>query len=187
MITRLFWLGPVLGVLAACQGSPIADVTRMLEPEVLRTHVDGPPGAEPGTCWGRDETPAVIESVTDHVMIQPPEIDANGYVRTPAIYRTERVQRIVQEREEIWFRAPCDGDMTPEVIASLQRALQARGLYDGPISGQHSTATRRAVRAFQRPQGLDSGILSLRAGRQLGIIAYDPDELDTLDGFGRSG
>jgi len=52
---------------------------------------------------------------------------------------------------------------------------------------QHSTATRRAVRAFQRPQGLDSGILSLRAGRQLGIIAYDPDELDTLDGFGRSG
>lgn len=157
----------------------MADVTRLLETEVLRTHVDGPPGAEPGTCWGRDETPAVIESVIDHIMIQPPEIDANGYVRTPAIYRTERVQRIVQEREEIWFRAPCDSDLTPETIASLQRALQVRGHYDGAITGTLNPATRRAVRLYQRAQGLDSGILSLRAGQQLGLFAYDRDQLNT--------
>lgn len=161
----------------------MVDVDRLLETEVLRTHVDGPPGAEPGTCWGRDETPALIETATDHVMIQPPEIDANGYVRVPAIYRTEQVQRIVKEREEIWFRAPCDQDLTSEGIASLQRALEVRGLYDGPISGVMSMATRRAVRAYQRPQGLDSGLLSLRAGRQLGIIAYDPDDLDDAASF----
>lgn len=183
MIRRNLWLGPVLGLLAACQGGPIVDVDRLLESEVLRTHVDGPPGAEPGTCWGRDVTPAMVETATDHTMIQPPEIDASGIVRVPAIYRTEQVQRIVREREEIWFRAPCNDELSAENIENLQRALQARGLYDGPISGQLNMATRRAVRAFQQPQGLDSGLLSLRAGRQLGIIAYDPEDLDTFGNF----
>jgi len=180
MTRRILLLCPFVVVLAACQGSPMADVTRMLETEVLRTHIDGPPGAEPGTCWGRDETPAVIESVTDHSMIQPPEIDANGFVRTPAIYRTERVQRIVQEREEIWFRAPCEAEMTPETIESLQRALAARGVYSGPVTGHMNMATRRAVRAFQRAQGLDSGILSFRAGQQLGLFAYAIEDLNSL-------
>jgi hypothetical protein len=179
MSRRILWLFPLVGGLAACQGAPMPDVTRLLEPEVLRTHVDGPPGAEPGTCWGRDETPAVIESVIDHVMIQPPEIDSNGYVRTPAIYRTEQVQRIVREREEIWFRAPCDSELTAETIRSLQRALAARGLYNGPITGHMNAPTRRAVRLYQRDQGLDSGLLSLRAGQQLGLFAYAPEDLDT--------
>ncbi len=180
MAIRFLWLGPFLGLLAGCQGAVLPDVTRMLEPEVLRTHLDGPPGAEPGTCWGRDETPAVIESVTEHTMIQPPEIDDRGTVRKPAIYRTETIQRIVQEREEIWFRAPCDDELTTEMLATLQRALQARGHYDGPVNGQLTGVTRRAIRAYQRPQGLDSGILSLRAARQLGVVAYDPDDLDDI-------
>ena len=30
-----------------------------------------PPGAPDGTCWGRLETPAVIETVTEQVLVQP--------------------------------------------------------------------------------------------------------------------
>lgn len=158
----------------------MADVSRLLEAEVMHSPADAPPGAEPGTCWGRDVTPAEIESVIDHVMIQPPEVDSSGIVRVPAVYRTERVQRIVREREEFWFRTPCAADLTPEFLSSLQRALQARGFYDGPINGQMTMATRSAIRAFQRPQGLDSGVLSLRAARQLGLVAYDLTELDRI-------
>jgi peptidoglycan hydrolase-like protein with peptidoglycan-binding domain len=33
--------------------------------------------------------------------------------------------------------------------------------------------TRAAVRAYQKPEGLDSGILSLAAARRLGLVAVE--------------
>ncbi|QOL83166.1 hypothetical protein F3W81_09745 [Pseudooceanicola spongiae] len=60
--------------------------------------------------------------------------------------------------------------MTPARIASLQRALAARGLYAGSISGQMNSATQDAVQAYQAPLGLDSRQLSLAAARQMGLI-----------------
>lgn len=170
--------GLALAVLAGCSGAPkmpatLAEVGRGLAPEVVYTHRDGPPGAAPGTCWGQDVTPAHVETVTEHFVVQPPELTADGSVRSPAVYRTETRQRIVREREEVWFRTPCPDEVTPELVETLQRALAARGVYGGPVTGQMDAPTRRAVRAFQRPQGLDSGLLSLAAARQLGIVAFD--------------
>ena len=179
MIRPLVCLAPVLALVAACQPLPGVEAARAL-PELPREHRDGPPGAEPGSCWGHDHTPAVIETVTERTLVQPPELDANGQLRAPAIYRVQRVPRIVQEREEIWFEAPCTSDLTPEVIATLQRALAARGHYHGPDDGTLSSATRRAVRAFQRPLGLDSAVLSMRAARMLGLVSYERDALDPV-------
>jgi len=169
-------------VLAACVGPaerpasvPLPEVTRPLGNEVVRRAGEGvgPSGASPGTCWGRDETPAHVETVTEQVMLRPAETDADGRLLRPAEFRTETRQRIVQEREEVWFRTPCPEELTPELVASLQRALAARGLFRGPVSGEMDAATRLGVRAFQRPQGLDSGLLSLTAARQLGLVAFD--------------
>jgi len=177
MIRPAVLLAPLVALVSACQPLPGVDAARAL-PALPRSHADGPPGAEPGSCWGHDHTPAVIETVTERTLVQPPELDAQGNLRAPAIYRVERVPRIVQEREELWFEAPCADDLTPEVVATLQRALAARGHYDGPIDGVLSPATRRAVRAFQRPIGLDSAVLSMRAARMLGLVSYDRAQLD---------
>ena len=177
MIRPAALLAPLLALVSACASVPGIEAARAL-PALPRPHTDGPPGAEPGTCWGHDHTPAVIETVTERALVQPPELDADGQVRAPAVYRVEQVRRIVQEREEIWFEAACADDLTPEVTATLQRALAARGHYDGPIDGILNTATRRGVRAFQRPLGLDSAVLSLRAARILGLVSYDPATLD---------
>lgn len=133
----------------------------------------GPADAEPGSCWSRDETPARIETVTEQVQLAPAVTAADGTVLRPATWRTETRQRILREREAVWFRTPCPELMTPELIASLQRALAARGLYGGPASGAMDGATRAAVRAFQRPRGLDSAVLSLDAARALGLVAFD--------------
>ena len=81
---------------------------------------------------------------------------------------------VVEERRELWFETPCRSEMTPEFVASLQRALKVRGHYQGPISGEMTARTRRAIRSFQKPQGLDSAILSKAAARQLGLVAYGP-------------
>ncbi|KAA2311479.1 peptidoglycan-binding protein [Pseudooceanicola sediminis] len=74
------------------------------------------------------------------------------------------------------FRVPCPAQMTTERIATLQRALAARGLYDGPISGHMSAATRAAIRAYQGARGLDSDLLSLAAARQMGLIDIGLEE-----------
>lgn len=163
--------------LSACQTSLSgAGVARLEEDSLRHSHDTPPPGAKPGSCWGTDVTPAVVETVTEQVLMQPAQVTVDGRVIAPALYKTETQQRIVRERREIWFETPCDSQMDAEFIATLQRALQARGYYRGPISGEINAATKRAVRKYQAAQGLDSGILSMAAARQLGIVAYTFDE-----------
>lgn len=158
--------------LAAC-GTETLTPLALGAPEVTQIRDDAPPGAAPGTCWGRDAIPAVIETVTEQVLVTPAERDAAGAVIRAASYRTETSQRIVRERREVWFRTPCLPEMTPEFIASLQRALAARGLYEGPVTGAIDGPTRAAIRAYQKPEGLDSGTLSLAAARKLGLAVVE--------------
>lgn len=161
------------GLLPGCGGAPLPGPA---EPDVVQMLQTAPPSADPGSCWGKDVTPAVIETVTEQIILQPAEILADGTIAEPAIYKTETRQAIVQERRETWFETPCAADMTPEFTASVQRALKARGLYRGPVTGEMDTRTRAAIRAYQKPQGLDSGILSLAAARKLGLVAVERED-----------
>ncbi|MCF6443812.1 peptidoglycan-binding domain-containing protein [Nereida sp. MMG025] len=154
--------------IAVC--AALAGCVPATEPEVTRQVGIGPPVAQDGSCWGRDVSPATIETVTNQVLVQPAQVDVAGNVRSPAVYRTETLQRIVDERKELWFETPCAKDLTPQFVASLQRALKARGHYSGPITSQMDGRTRAAIRAYQRPEGLDSGILSLAAAQRLGLV-----------------
>ncbi len=156
--------------LSAC-GASRPGLGGLGEPEVTRFSQTAPPGAEPGSCWGKQVTPAIIETVTHQVLLQPAQVLVDGTVLQPAIYKTETLQVIIRERRETWFLVPCEIDLTPDFVASVQRALTARGLYGGSITGEMNTGTRAAVRRFQKPQGLDSGILSLAAARKLGLVA----------------
>ena len=137
----------------------------------------GPPKGPEGACWASSVTPAVIETVTEQVMVEPELRDDSGEVTQAASFRSIAHQRMVQDREVVWFRAPCDATLTPEFVASLQRALKARGLYLLPLSGVLDAATLNAVRRFQSDRGLDSSALSLEAARELGLIAADRETL----------
>lgn len=170
---RVFAAGAVL-LLAGCAGAGLPDVARLTEPAPARVSATPPPGSDPNACYGRDASPAVVETVTEQIMLQPASVSTDGKILYPAIYKTETRQAIIEERRELWFETPCAGQMTPEFIASLQRALKVRGYYRGPVDGQMSARTRRAIRAFQTPQGLGSAILSVAAARQLGLVSYDP-------------
>jgi len=172
---RFLVCATALAGLSACV-SGSSDLGGLGEPEVSRLNQAAPPGAEPGTCWGKNVTPAVIETVTHQVVMQPAQVMSDGTIAQPAIYKTETRQEIVRERTEFWFRTPCTDAMTPEFIASVQRALKARGLYRGEITGEMDAHTRASVRRLQKPEGLDSGILSLAAARKLGLVAVDFDQ-----------
>lgn len=75
--------------------------------------------------------------------------------------------------EEIAFRVPCPEHMTTDFIATLQRALNARGHYDGPITGRADGQTRAAVQKFQRAQGFDSPILTMDTAQHLGLMPIE--------------
>lgn len=130
-----------------------------------------------GRCFGRDITPAVIETVTAQELERPAVIDADGNVTSPAAYRTVTRQQIVRDRSEVQFETLCPPAFTDEFVASLQRALITRGFYRGTISGILDAATGRAVQDFQRSDGPDSPLLSIDAARRLGLVALGAEQL----------
>lgn len=141
------------------------------EPGVFEATRDGPADAAPGTCWGKTFSPAVVETVSERIEVRPAKINPDGSIGKPPVYRTKERQVIVTARKDNWFQTPCPDELTPEFVASLQRAMQVRGIYAGAISGKLDAATRSAVQRMQAAEGLDSAVLSLETARKLGLAA----------------
>ncbi|MEM6941572.1 MAG: peptidoglycan-binding domain-containing protein [Pseudomonadota bacterium] len=145
------------------------------EPGVFFPTAKGPEDAPPGTCWGKTVTPAVVERISERIEVTPAEVSSDGTITRLPEYRTEERQVIVTPRRSNWFQTPCAEVYTPEFTASLQRALQARGLYQGPITGTLDAATNAAVGQLQQQDGLKSPVMSLETARRLGLIAVELD------------
>ena len=175
-ICLALWCG--VTSLSGCTSGQIAAPARAdLAIELVRFGADGPPAGPAGQCWGTDTTPAVIETVTEQVVVSEELRDAAGQIITPAAFETRTFQRMVQDREVVWFRAPCPADITVNFAATLQRALKARGMYLQAVTGTIDAATADAIRRFQALRGLDSPTLSLAAAKELGISATDRNDL----------
>jgi len=144
-----------------------------LKAELVSKRGTTPPSTGQDICWANDVTPAIIETVTEQVLLHPEERGADGRVLKAAVFQTEASQRIVQDRRAVWFRTPCPEALTLDFVASLQRALKARGYYRGDLTGQLDAPTRLAIRQFQEPLGLDSERLSLAAAQRLGLSATE--------------
>ncbi len=139
--------------------------------DLIHLNQPGPPPGPPGTCWASDITPAVFETITEQTQITPEVRDATGTVTAPASYRSVSRLKMLRDHAEVWFKAPCPAAITPDFIATLQRALKARGFYLLPLTGALDEATLEAIRRYQAAHGLDSPVLSLAATRDLGIVA----------------
>lgn len=183
---RLFRiLGPAALMLGACQQvAPPVVMPAVGKADMIPVLTAAPEKTDDGKCWGKDMTPALVETVTEQVLVQPagpvigPSPDgAPTYktVQSPAIYNTQTQQKIITPRADFWFEVPCPAQINAGFIATLQRALKSRGLFRGAISGVMDQRTQKAVRWYQKQHGLDSTTLSLVAARQLGIIAYARD------------
>lgn len=125
---------------------------------------------ETGGCFATDQTPAVIETRIQDVLVSPAIVDADGTITSAAVFRTETRQEIVEQRRQVRFQTPCPPVMDTEFLAALQRALKARGHYQGDINSAMDGATQAAIRSFQAENGLNSAILSSQTARRLGLI-----------------
>jgi len=182
MIRTTWILGASALILTACQQVPAPISKPVGEAEVIVTRTKAPK-KDSNQCWGSDITPALVETVTERVMVSPaktvtvPSTDgAPTYqtVQKPAVYKDQARQKIIKARQELWFEVPCGEALTTDFIASLQRALKSRGLYRGTLTGRMDAKTGKSVRWYQKAHGLNSSTLSLQAARQLGLISYLP-------------
>ena len=157
-------------VCAAC--TEPSTVTRDQEPALLTAELPNPADTNPGTCWDKTETPAVIKTIDEDVLIQPAQISSTGTIQSPPIYRSQSRPVIVQERQEQWFQILCPTDLTPDFVSSVQRALELRGHYGGSITGQMDSSTRAAIKRYQFERDIDTADpekLTVAAARQLGL------------------
>ncbi|WP_187430223.1 hypothetical protein ROLI_008360 [Roseobacter fucihabitans] len=155
-------------ITAACVFTLIIACAPPSDPKGLAA--TGPLGAEPGTCWDKTETPAVIETRRERVLISPAQISTDGKIQVPAQYQIEARPQIIQPRQENWYQIMCSADMTQTLVANLQRAPRARGFYAGPATGKLDRATRAALADFQTTQGLTGAVLTVAAAQQLGLV-----------------
>lgn len=170
-----------LPVLAGCgqtvPGDPLLKPDALgpstLSGELIHSKSSTPPSSKPGECWADAVTPAVYETDTVHRLVRAARPAKAGNPAEPAEYQTVTRQRIVKDRERVWFRTPCPATMTPDFIGSLQRALLARGYYEGPLTGEMDRPTKAALHRYQAPLGLDSPILALGTARELGLVRYN--------------
>jgi hypothetical protein len=134
----------------------------------------GPPGAIGGTCWDKTETPAIVETVTTRVAIAPADVSPAGTIRTPARYRIEETTRIAVPRQVSWTELVCPEDQSSEFVASLQRALAARGDYAGEITGETGPRTQEAIARYQARTGTGKTSLTVEAAQALGLVPRQP-------------
>ncbi len=153
--------------------APATGLRAAPQPSLAAEWRDTPPGPGDTGCFAEQSRPAVVETVTEQVLATPELRDPKtGQVTRPAVWRSSTQTRIVEGRAKMWFAAVCDDQLGPELVTTLQRALAARGLYDGPVTGVLDAPTRAAIRAYQRPRGLFSATLSLRAAREMGLVPW---------------
>ena len=74
-------------------------------------------------CYVEKITPTEISKQVKTRLVQPENRNAAGQLVLPAQYETTRTQTITKPRSVTKIDAVCPEDLTPEFIASLQRAF----------------------------------------------------------------
>jgi peptidoglycan hydrolase-like protein with peptidoglycan-binding domain len=59
--------------------------------------------------------------------------------------------------------------MNSTMIRNVQKALRASGHYNGPVDGIFGSATRSAIRSYQKAKGLPVAGLSVATMQSLGL------------------
>ncbi|MDA8739629.1 peptidoglycan-binding protein [Rhodobacteraceae bacterium] len=157
--------------------SPILFSACALSTQTLGINVNEPE-PEQEACRAKISQPAIYETVTEKKLIAPAKFSPSGRQIAPPTYQHQTIHRIIRERSIEWFDTPCEDEMNADLIVSLQRALKARGYFNGKLTAIMDHDTKGALRRYQAENGLDSAILSRQTAYELGLFPVPRDMLE---------
>ncbi len=114
----------------------------------------------------------LTEIPAKHKTVQVRKVKApakENRIAIPAKYETVTKRAKISEERMEWRPVLCQTNTTPELIASVQRALREAGHNPGPIDGRIGPQTLTAVRSYQQKKGLPTGGLTLTTLNSLGV------------------
>ena len=121
------------------------------------------------------DTPARVEeetvsAVNEVVAVQKLVAEAKE-IKTPieAEYKMMKKRKQVADTHIEWKRILCQTNMTKDIIAKLQSALNEKGYSAGKADGVLGRGTRRALDKFQRDSSLATGGITYETLNALGI------------------
>ena len=158
--------------------SPILFSACVLSTPTLGVNINAPE-LEKEVCRAKIAQPAIYETVTEKKLIAPPKLSPSGRQIAPATYQNQTIYRVIRERAIRWFDTPCKDEINADLIASLQRALAARGYFNGKLTAIMDHDTKVALRRYQSENGLDSAILARQTTNTLGLL---PVPRQTVEG-----
>ncbi len=135
------------------------------------------------------EIPAKTVKITKMVIEQPA---TTKEVIVPAEFKTIKVAKVVEPAKEIkipipaqyitvtkmvkvseptmkWQRILCKTNMSPDIVAALQEALNKQGYNAGKVDGKLGRQTLAALERFQKDKGLATGGITYETLKALGI------------------
>ncbi len=89
----------------------------------------------------------------------------------PAKYQEYNKKVLVSASEVSWQRVLCKTNSDLATVRKLQQALKNQGYNPGKIDGVLGLDTYKAVRSFQKSQGLAQGSITYEALTKLGVVA----------------
>ncbi len=110
--------------------------------------------------------PAEFKTIKVAKVVEPAKVIK---IPVPAQYIT--VTKIVKVSEPTikWQRILCKTNMSPDLIAALQEALNKKGYNAGKVDGKLGRQTLAALERFQKDKGLATGGITYETLKALGI------------------
>ena len=125
---------------------------------------------EQQVCRAKISQPAIYETVIEKIQTAPPKFSPTGRQIAPATYQNRVTQRVLRERDVEWFDTPCKDEVNADLIANLQRALAARGYFNGTITAMMDPDTSAALQRYQAENGLDTATLARQTVEDFGLL-----------------
>ena len=176
MKKHALWIAAAAAITCATP-APGEEVAQIVSPLSHPNHPLMPKNATPHQCFAHDVTPAIIETVTRKTELTPARVAVDietgqTEIVRPATYKTDTVQEVIREREDLFFETVCPQFYTERFVKSLQRALHARGFYVKQPSGWFDAETQLGIRLYQKQSGLNSKMLSLKTVEAFGLVTH---------------
>lgn len=121
------------------------------------------------------KTPATIRTVkvpAQYKVIKVAKLSETprtNRVEVPAEYQTIEKEIKVHEGRMEWQPVLCETNVTPDIVARVQRSLLRAGYDPGKIDGRLGTQTMQSLDSYQREKGLPVGNLTFETLESLNI------------------